>query len=240
MTSGATEALGSAILAAVEPGDEVIIFTPAYDSYAPMIRRAGGTPIEVALRPARMADRPGHAPGRGQPEDEHIRSTIRRTNGSDCLTKPSWRRSQRSLASTTCWSSADEVWEHVVLDGSTLRSNRDVFDEMAKSNDQGRVSRKDFFAQRAGRSGGSSPRQNSLTPTARAHQFLTFSTAPNLQSAVAYGLSEGDSWLQPMRDRFQHSRDMMTEGLRKRRFRRPRRRGNLFPLCRSRCFRNWR
>ncbi len=49
---------------------------------------------------------------------------------------------------------------------------------------------------------------------ARAHQFLTFSTAPNLQSAVAYGLSEGDLWLQPMRDRFQHSRDMMTEGLR--------------------------
>ena len=44
VTSGATEALGSAILATVEPGDEVIILTPAYDSYAPMIRRAGATP----------------------------------------------------------------------------------------------------------------------------------------------------------------------------------------------------
>src|SRR4249919_734640 len=51
VTSGATEALGAAILATVEPGDEVIIFTPAYDSYAPMIRRAGGTPVEVALKP---------------------------------------------------------------------------------------------------------------------------------------------------------------------------------------------
>ena len=51
VTSGATEALGAAILATVEPGDEVIIFTPAYDSYAPMIRRAGGTPVEVALEP---------------------------------------------------------------------------------------------------------------------------------------------------------------------------------------------
>ena len=51
VTSGATEALGSAILAAVQPGDEVIIFTPAYDSYAPMIRRAGATPVEIALRP---------------------------------------------------------------------------------------------------------------------------------------------------------------------------------------------
>ncbi|HEX8842686.1 MAG TPA: aminotransferase class I/II-fold pyridoxal phosphate-dependent enzyme, partial [Sphingomicrobium sp.] len=51
VTSGATEALGAAILATVEPGDEVIIFTPAYDSYAPMIRRAGGIPREVALEP---------------------------------------------------------------------------------------------------------------------------------------------------------------------------------------------
>ncbi len=51
VASGATEALGAAILAAVQPGDEVIIFAPAYDSYAPMIRRAGGTPVEVTLQP---------------------------------------------------------------------------------------------------------------------------------------------------------------------------------------------
>src|SRR5205823_10609194 len=51
ITSGATEGLGAAILATVEPGHEVIVFTPAYDSYAPMIRRAGATPIEVALEP---------------------------------------------------------------------------------------------------------------------------------------------------------------------------------------------
>src|SRR5579884_1606766 len=51
VTSGATEALGAAILAVFEPGDELLIFTPAYDRYAPMIRRAGGIPREIALRP---------------------------------------------------------------------------------------------------------------------------------------------------------------------------------------------
>jgi len=51
VTSGATEALASCILATVTPGDEVIIFAPAYDSYAPMIRRAGGTQVEVPLPP---------------------------------------------------------------------------------------------------------------------------------------------------------------------------------------------
>jgi aspartate/methionine/tyrosine aminotransferase len=50
--------------------------------------------------------------------------------------------------------------------------------------------------------------------TARAHQFLTFSTAPNLQTAVAFGMDEGDAWLQPMRDRFARGRDRMTAGLR--------------------------
>src|SRR3954462_6719756 len=51
VTSGATEALGAAILATVSPDDEVLTFTPAYDSYAPMIRRAGGVPREIPLRP---------------------------------------------------------------------------------------------------------------------------------------------------------------------------------------------
>jgi len=49
---------------------------------------------------------------------------------------------------------------------------------------------------------------------ARAHQFLTFSTAPNLQAAVAFGMAEGDSWIEPMRKRFSRARDRMIEGLR--------------------------
>ncbi len=48
---------------------------------------------------------------------------------------------------------------------------------------------------------------------ARAHQFLTFATAPNLQSAVAHGLSDGDAWLEPMRERFTRARDRMANGL---------------------------
>ncbi|HET7710009.1 MAG TPA: aminotransferase class I/II-fold pyridoxal phosphate-dependent enzyme, partial [Sphingomicrobium sp.] len=51
VTSGGTEAIAACILATVEPGDEVIIFTPAYDCYAPTIRRAGGSVREIALRP---------------------------------------------------------------------------------------------------------------------------------------------------------------------------------------------
>src|SRR6202789_4646780 len=51
VTSGGTEALTSAILAVVEPGDEVVVFQPVYDSYLPIIRQAGGIPRLVRLGP---------------------------------------------------------------------------------------------------------------------------------------------------------------------------------------------
>ena len=73
---------------------------------------------------------------------------------------------------------------------------------------------------------------------ARAHQFLTFSTAPNLQAAVAFGLNEGDAWLRPMRERFAalarpHGRGSEVRGLCDARCCR-----DLFHVRRSRRFRN--
>src|SRR3954452_24230841 len=53
VTSGGTEALTAAILAVVEPGDEVVCFQPVYDSYLPIIRQAGGIPRLVRLGAAR-------------------------------------------------------------------------------------------------------------------------------------------------------------------------------------------
>src|SRR5207244_11181550 len=51
VTSGGTEALTASILAVVEPGDEVVVFQPVYDSYLPIIRQAGGIPRLLRLEP---------------------------------------------------------------------------------------------------------------------------------------------------------------------------------------------
>ncbi len=51
VTSGATEALAACFLGLIEPGDEVVLFQPTYDSYLPMVRRAGGVPRLVRLAP---------------------------------------------------------------------------------------------------------------------------------------------------------------------------------------------
>ena len=51
VTSGATEAIADALMALIEPGDEVVLFQPMYDAYLPLVRRAGGVPRFVTLQP---------------------------------------------------------------------------------------------------------------------------------------------------------------------------------------------
>ena len=211
VTSGATEALGSAILAAVQPGDEVIILTPAYDSYAPMIRRAGATPVEVALRPpewrverdaieaavspktrAMVFNNPHNPAGRLYEADElEIIASVAREHDLIVI--------------------SDEVWEHIVLDGrrfTPLATLPGMEERTIKVGSAGKI-----FSLTGWKVGWMVAAPELAQVIARAHQFLTFSTAPNLQAAVAFGLNEGDAWLQPMRDRFQRSRDLMAEGL---------------------------
>ena len=212
VTSGATEALGAAILSIVEPGDEVIIFTPAYDSYAPMICRAGGSPVEVALEPPhwrierKMIE---HAIG---PKTRAIlfnnpHNPAGRLFAVDELEAIAAAAREHDLVVIS-----DEVWEHIVLDGSQfmpIATLPGMAERTIKIGSAGKIF--SLTGWKVGWMVAASPIANIV---ARAHQFLTFATAPNLQAAVAFGLNAGDSWIQPMRDRFQRARDRMTSGLR--------------------------
>jgi aspartate/methionine/tyrosine aminotransferase len=212
VTSGATEALGAAILATIEPGDEVIIFTPAYDSYAPMIRRGGGVPVEVPLRP------PGWDIERASLEAAVTAKTraIMLNNPLNPAGKLFDRDELEVVASVAREHDliviSDEVWEHVVLDGrrfTPIASLRGMAERTIKVGSAGKI-----FSLTGWKVGWMIASPERADVLARAHQFLTFSTAPNLQAGVAYGLTEGDSWLEPMRARFQRSRDKLTSGLR--------------------------
>ena len=212
VTSGATEAIGAAILASVTPGDEVIIFTPAYDCYAPMIRRAGGVVREIALKPPEwridhdcltaavtaktrviILNNPQNPTGRlfGLDELEIVAEAAR----------------QHDLTVIS-----DEVWEHILLDGqrlTPLASLPGMAERTIKAGSAGKI-----FSLTGWKVGWlvSAPELASIA--ARAHQFLTFATAPNLQAAVAFGLEEGDEWMAPMQQAFARARDRMTAGLR--------------------------
>lgn len=211
VTSGATEALGSAILASVEPGDEVIILTPAYDSYAPMIRRAGARPVEVALQPPawrieRDAIERAIGPSTRAIIFNNPHNPAGRLFGMDELETIAALAREHDLLVIS-----DEVWEHIVLDGrrfTPLATLEGMAERTIKIGSAGKI-----FSLTGWKVGWMVAAPALAQVLARAHQFLTFSTAPNLQAAVAFGLDEGDSWLQPMRDRFQRSRDLMASGL---------------------------
>ena len=244
VTSGATEALAAAILATVEPGDEVIVFTPAYDAYAPLIRRAGGLPVEVALQP------PGWRIERAALEaamSSRIRAIV--FNNPHNPTGRLFDREELAVVAEVAVVNdliviSDEVWEHIVLDppppwdvarsdgGGTdlgdppLSSLRDatspqgggLFTPIASLSGMDKRTLKcgsagKIFSLTGWKIGWLVASTEMATLAARAHQFLTFASAPNLQSAVAYGLNAGDGWLQPMRERFSRARDRMTSGL---------------------------
>ncbi|MDV3256428.1 MAG: aminotransferase [Sphingomonas sp.] len=211
VTSGATEALAAAILATVEPGDEVIIMTPAYDAYAPLVRRAGGRPVEVALVP------PGwRIEGRALEAAISPKTRAIIFNNPHNPTGRLFDRDELDAVAKVAIESdltiiSDEVWEHVLLDGqpfTPIASLPGLADRTLKCGSAGKI-----FSLTGWKIGWLVGSPLLATLAARAHQFLTFASAPNLQTAVAYGLNEGDGWLQPMRERFARARDRMTAGL---------------------------
>jgi aspartate/methionine/tyrosine aminotransferase len=212
VTSGATEALGAAILATIEPGDEVILLTPAYDSYAPTVRRAGGVVREVALKPPSWRIERDALEAAVGPRTRAIlfnnpHNPTGRLFGAEELQAVADVALANDLIVI-----ADEVWEHVVLDDHRfvpLASLDGMAERTIKVGSAGKI-----FSLTGWKVGWMVAPAALAGLLSKAHQFLTFSTAPNLQAAVAFGLDEGDAWITPMQQRFGRARDRMTQGLR--------------------------
>jgi aspartate/methionine/tyrosine aminotransferase len=211
VTSGATEALAAAILATVEPGDEVILLTPAYDAYAPLVRRAGGVVREVALqRPGWRIERNALEAAISPKTRAIVFNNPHNPTGRLFDADELAAVAQVAVANDLIVIS-DEVWEHILLDGQSftpIASLPGMTERTFKCGSAGKI-----FSLTGWKIGWLVASPALATLAARAHQFLTFASAPNLQAAVAYGLSDGDLWLQPMRERFARARDRMATGL---------------------------
>ncbi|HEX5806064.1 MAG TPA: pyridoxal phosphate-dependent aminotransferase [Macromonas sp.] len=117
VTAGATQALLTALLAVVHPGDEVIVLEPCYDSYVPGIKLAGGVAVRVPLQP-----------GSFRPDLPRIAAAITSRTRALVINSPHnptgtlWRHEdmqalQELLAPTDVLLISDEVYEHMVYDG---------------------------------------------------------------------------------------------------------------------------
>lgn len=210
VTSGATEAVASAILAAVAPGDEVILFAPAYDAYAPLVRRAGGVPVFVPLAPPHW--RYDHARIAGA-----ITPRTRAMIVNDPLNPTGTVASATDLSMLAGLCVAhdliaicDEVWENVRFDGkphSSLLAQPGMADRTIKIGSAGKI-----FGATGWKVGWMIAAPAMAAVLGRAHQFLTFTTPPMLQWAVAEGL-EAPGLAGACTARWAQTRGVLLEGL---------------------------
>ena len=212
VTSGATEALTASIMALVSPGDEVVLFQPLYDSYLPMVRLTGGAPRLVRLAP------PGWRITRELLDDAITdRTRLVVFNNPHNPTARAFDAEEMRLLAEACVrhdaiALSDEVWEHVVFDGRAhvpLSALPGMKERTVKIGSAGKI-----FSLTGWKVGWAVAPLALAKAIANAHQFLTFTTAPNLQAAAAYGLGKDAGYFAAMRAAFQDSRDFLTVGLR--------------------------
>ncbi|BAV63046.1 aminotransferase [Sphingobium cloacae] len=211
VTSGATEALAASLMALVTPGDEVIVLAPLYDAYVPLIERAGGVAKVVTLTPPewRITAQALAAAASG-------RTRLILLNNPTNPTAVVMRDEELALIARFCVERdliaiCDEVWEHVTFDGvghRPLMAFPGMRERTVKIGSAGKI-----FSVTGWKVGWMCAAPALADLVGRAHQFLTFTTAPNLQWAVAEGLDKPDQWFAQMRSDYQASRDRLAEGL---------------------------
>jgi aspartate/methionine/tyrosine aminotransferase len=213
VTSGATEALAASFLGLIEAGDEVIVFQPFYDAYPPLIRRAGGTVRYVRLDP------PHWRFDRAMLEaalSERTRFVV--LNNPVNPTGVVLPEEDLALLAEFCVrhdliAICDEVWEQVVLPPARHRpliAFPGMRERCVKIGSAGKM-----FGLTGWKVGFMCAAPALTHALARAHQFLTFTTPPNLQAAVALGLEEGADWFAEMPVKLAASKNRLVEGLKR-------------------------
>ncbi|MBO0712182.1 MAG: aminotransferase, partial [Acetobacteraceae bacterium] len=196
VTSGATEAIAACLMAVLDPGDEVVVIEPLYDTYLPVIRMLGAVPRIVRLNP----------PDWELPADALARAFGPRTkavliNTPMNPTGKVFEAAELSLIADLvrrhdAYAICDEVYEHLTFDDRrhvplmTLPSMR------ARTMRIGSAGK--TFSLTGWKVGYVSAPAALASIIAKAHQNLTFTTPPNLQRAVAIGLAKDDAYFREL------------------------------------------
>ncbi|MBX3634818.1 MAG: pyridoxal phosphate-dependent aminotransferase [Rubrivivax sp.] len=117
VTAGATQAILTAVLAVVHPGDEVIVLEPSYDSYAPNIELAGGRVVRVPLTPGSFRPDFDRIAAAITPRTRLLMINTPHNPSATVWTPAEMQRLAELLAPTDVLLLADEVYEHMVFDG---------------------------------------------------------------------------------------------------------------------------
>jgi aspartate/methionine/tyrosine aminotransferase len=212
ITSGATEAIAGALMALIEAGDEVVLFQPLYDAYLPLVLRAGGVPRFVRLEPPHWRFDEEKLARAFTPKTKVVLLNNPLNPSATVFVREDLELLARYCERFDAIAVCDEVWEHVMFDRRRhvpLIALPGMRERCVKIGSAGKI-----FSLTGWKVGFVCAAPAILRVLAKAHQFITFTTPPNLQAAVAYGLGKADDYFETMRADFQRSRDRFTAGLR--------------------------
>ena len=211
VTSGATEALLDCFLALVEPGDEVIVLEPAYDTYAPVIRRLGGVPRAVRLAPPAWELPRAALAAALSPRTKLLvlNSPMNPTGRVLPVADLTWLAAQ--LVAHDVYALCDEVYEHLTFGDARHVPLMTMPGMRARALRIGSAGK--TFSMTGWKVGYVTGPAALIRPVAKAHQLVTFTTPPNLQHAVAQGLAFDEAYFHGLAWAMAASRDRLAAGL---------------------------
>ena len=217
VTSGATEAITASLIALIDPGDEVVLIEPLYDTYLPVVRLLGGIARLVRLRAPEAEEVGWTLPRAALAAAFGPRTKAILLNSPMNPTGKVFSREELGciadlVVQHDCYAICDEVYEHLTfaparhLPLMTLPGMRDRCIRIGSAGKS--------FSLTGWKVGYVTAAAPLAELIARAHQNLTFTTPPNLQRAVAFGLSKDGGYFEQLSSGLAERRDQLRSGLR--------------------------
>lgn len=211
VTSGATEGIFAAILGLVDPGDEVIVIEPYYDSYVPNILMANAVPVYVPLHPPTWAF-----------NVDELRAVFSKKTRALILNTPQnpsgrvFTQQELTLIAELCIEHdvtviADEVYEHLLFGKARhvpIAILPGMFERTVTVSSSGKL-----FSATGWKIGWVYGPPDLIEGAARAHQFITFAVHHPSQEAIAYALNLPDAYYASFKAMYETKRQLMMDAL---------------------------
>lgn len=212
ITLGATEAIFSAISALVHPGDDVILFDPSYDSYAPAVLLAGGRPIHIPLLPPRFRINWDRVRDAVSPRLRMVLLNTPHNPTGSIISAADLDALAEILRPTQAMVLADEVYEHMVFDGArhaSIFAHEELYSRGIAVYSFGKSMHATGW-----RVGYAIAPPELTREIRRVHQFNTFSIATPLQHGIADFLKAQPQHSDELGAFFTRKRDLFLDRLR--------------------------
>ncbi len=211
VTSGATEAITACLMALINKGDEVILIEPLYDTYLPVVKMLGGVPVLIRLAPPDWALPRAALAAAFSPRTKLLLLNSPMNPCGKVFTADELGFIAGLLVRHDAYAVCDEVYEHLTFAPARhipLMTLPGMAERCLRIGSAGKT-----FSLTGWKVGYISGPNALCAVVAKAHQNLTFTTAPNLQRAVALGLQKPDAYFAGLADELRAKRDILATGL---------------------------